>query len=750
MGSATTMPLGSLKPPELSLYFGQSSLATATKIAVLSCCCVMAALLGRTCTAAKGKSFPLINTVIRIDSNKLQWKLLCLNAMISCHSYHSTPSLRRKKTRAQQEAISDYVYNQKPLVKLPVLNVWKRMTVKDMAEVSNRSVKDVLKAISYIDTSPYDSQTVIEDPQVIFHAVKRLGGRYKLVSPPGSEEIKDDKSIDAVRRPPADPSELIKRHPVVTVMGHVDHGKTTLLDTLRHTSVVDSEFGGITQHIGAFNVNLDSGERITFLDTPGHAAFSSMRARGAHVTDIVVLVVAADDGVMEQTVQSIRMAREAEVPIIVAVNKIDKPDADIERTERMLAEQGIQVESLGGEIPSVNISALKGTNLKELIETIAALAEVRDLKGDPKGLVEGVVLEVSTQVGRGKLATVLIQRGTLRKGAVLVSGIAWAKVRAMFDHGGAPVSEAKLSEAVQIIGWRELPFAGDEILEVQDEHRASVIIRHRQGQQAKTKALDALEIIEERRVAHDEVYKEQLAARRASGKRTKIKGPRKKETEDDDGIPRVNVVIKSDVLGSAEAILDAFETYSDNKRCHLDVIHYGIGAVAESDVELAEAFDAIVYTFNVDTPRKIQDVAMKMGVSIRPHKIIYKLIDDVKSEIGKKLAPEMKEEILGKANVLEQIEINEKRKPVNVAGCRCTDGMLKKGEMYRILRDNETIFEGKLASMRHLKDERDTVKSGIECGLRFVDPNVKVQLGDTVICFRTYEVPSTVQWDPGF
>ncbi|XP_015110739.1 translation initiation factor IF-2, mitochondrial [Diachasma alloeum] len=714
-------------------------------------CFIMAALLGRTCTVAKRFSSPLINTVISINSHQLQWKLLGLNAVMNCQCYHTTPIRRKKsKARLEKEAISDYVYNQKPMVKSPVLEVWKRMTVQDLSTVSNRSIKDVLTAISYAESSRYTASTVIEDHQVIFEAVRRLGLRYKLVPAPRSEEVKDEKVNDAVRRPPADPSQLVKRHPVVTVMGHVDHGKTTLLDTLRHTSVVDSEFGGITQHIGAFNVNLDSGERITFLDTPGHAAFSSMRARGANVTDIVVLVVAADDGVMEQTVQSIRMAREAAVPIIVAVNKIDKPEADIERTEKMLAEQGIQLESQGGEIPSVNISALKGTNLKELIETIAALAEVMDLKGDPKGLVEGVVLEVSTQVGRGKLATVLIQRGTLRKGAVLVSGVAWAKVRAMFDHAGTPVPEAKLSEAVQIIGWRELPFAGDEILEVEDEHRAHVVLKHRQAQQAKAKALDALEIVEKRREAHDQVYKEELAARRASGRRNKTKGPRKKETDDDDGIPRVNVIIKSDVLGSAEAILDVFEAYSDNKRCHLDVIHYGIGAVAESDVELAEAFDALIYTFNVNTPRKIQEFAGKMGVSVRPHKIIYKLIDDVKKEIEKKLPPQIKEETLGKANVLQQFEINEKRKPVNVAGCRCTDGMLTKNGMYRIIRQNENIYEGKLASMRHLKTEVDTVKSGVECGLRFEDPAVTVQPGDTIVCFKHYEVPSVTHWDPGF
>ncbi|KAK0083657.1 hypothetical protein PV326_006625 [Microctonus aethiopoides] len=670
---------------------------------------------------------------------------------IECHCYHTTPVyLKVRKTREEKKNRKNFIYKPKEPIKLPVVDIWRNMTVQELSDSCGRSVNEVLQAISYTDNSKYTKNTTIENRNVLYDAVKKLGAKYKVIPRP-DENVKDDSvNCDAVRRPPPDPSVTVKRHPVVTIMGHVDHGKTTLLDSLRHTSVVASESGGITQHIGAFNVTLDSGEKITFLDTPGHAAFSAMRARGANATDIVILVVAADDGVMEQTIQSIRMAKEANVPIIVAINKIDKPDADIERTKRMLAEQGIHVESCGGEVPSVNISALKGLNLNELMETVVAQAEIMNLRGDPKGFVEGVVIEVTTEHGRGKLATALIQRGTLRKGSILVSGLAWAKVRAMFDHVGNTISEAKLSDAVQIIGWRELPSAGDLLLEVENERRVNVVLNYRQSQQAKDKAVDALDVIQKKQEEHNLVYKAALMERKALGRTRRIrKGPRTKEIIDD-GIPRVNVVIKADVVGSVEAILDVFETYGDENRCRLDVVHYGIGPVTENDVELAEAFDGFIYTFHTSVPKSVELIANKLNVPIHHFKVIYKLIDAIKTEICKKLPPGHQEEKLGEANVLQYFQINERRKKVGVAGCRCISGVLKKNEMYRILRNDEIIYEGKLAAMKHLKEDVNTIKTNIECGLRFQDPDVIVQPGDTIICYTVHEVPASVDWDPGF
>ncbi|KAH0568056.1 translation initiation factor IF-2, mitochondrial isoform X1 [Cotesia glomerata] len=710
----------------------------------------MAASLVRACF----KSYPSTRLLSEIIKNADRYgdanKFIYVKTCIECNCYHTTPAFfKRRKTR--EEKAQGFTPKPKATIKLPVINVWKNMTVRELSESTGRSVNDVLEAISYFDAQRYNKNTIIEDKRIIFGAVAKLGAKYKIVPSP-HEEKQESKDCDAVKRPPPDPSICIKRHPVVTVMGHVDHGKTTLLDSLRHTSVVSSEFGGITQHIGAFNVTLDTGEKITFLDTPGHAAFSAMRARGAQATDIVVLVVAADDGVMEQTIQSIKMAKEAQVPIIVAINKIDKPEADIKRTQNMLAQQGIQVEALGGEVPSVNISALKGLNLKDLVETIVAQAEIMDLKGDPKGPVEGVVIEVSTEVGRGKLATALIQRGTLRKGTVLVCGLAWAKVRAMFDHAANPVSEAKLSDAVQIIGWRELPSVGEEIIEVEDEQRVHLVLRFRKTLEDKFKAVEALEVIKQRQAEHEKVYKVQLQERRALGRYRKSRepGPRKKEIQDDDGIPRLNVLVKGDVVGSVEAILDVFDTYGDENRCHLDVVHYGIGPVSEDDVELAKAFDAIIYTFNVNAPKKIEELAKKFKIPIHSYKVIYKLIDDIKNEICKKLPPDQVEEKLGEANVLQHFEITERKKKVNVAGCRCTDGILKKDAHFRIIRNREQIYEGKVKEIRHLKSEVNSIKSGVECGLRFENPDVVVEPGDTVICYVIHEVSPSVNWDPGF
>ncbi|XP_034938627.1 translation initiation factor IF-2, mitochondrial [Chelonus insularis] len=694
-----------------------------------------------------------ISEIVRKDHNGAQNYLFNSKVCIECHCYHTTPVyLKRRKTKEEKKLLATTVI-QKPKAKstMPLIKVWPNMTVNELAQAASRSVSDVLQVIEYSGVRGFKQNSVIYDGNLLYAAVKKLGLKYVIVPRPDQVEKDEYEDVDVIKRPPPDPSVLIKRHPVVTVMGHVDHGKTTLLDSLRHTSVAAKEFGGITQHIGAFNVNLDTGERITFLDTPGHAAFRAMRERGANVTDIVILVVAADDGVMEQTIQSIKMAKEAKVPIVVAINKIDKPGADIERTQKMLAVQGILVEAFGGDVPSVNISALKGTNLRELVETVAVLAEVMELKGDPNGMVEGVILEVSTDISRGKLATALIQRGTLRKGCILVGGTAWAKVRGMIDHAGAPISEGKLSEAVQILGWRELPAAGDEFLEVESEKKAHSVIKCRQAQRMKMKAIEDLPEIEKRRMEHEKVYKENLLKKRALGKYVKIiHGLPQKESLPDDGIPKVSIILKADVLGSVEAILEALETYEDENRCHLDVIHYGIGPVSENDVEMAEVFNGMIYTFNINTPKNMQDLAEKSKVPIHSHNVIYKFIDDLKEEIRKKLPPTIVEDKLGEANVLQYFQITEKKKKVSVAGCRCTEGVLKKDAKYKILRNNEIVYEGTLTSMKHHKDEVNSIKTGLECGLRFHDPNVVVQPGDTIICYTTHEEPPSVNWDLGF
>ncbi|XP_018403977.1 PREDICTED: translation initiation factor IF-2, mitochondrial isoform X2 [Cyphomyrmex costatus] len=662
-----------------------------------------------------------------------------------CQHYHTTPQcFKKSKTKKLN------VFTQIKLKKhLPVVNIWHQMTVLELAISAGRDINDVKDAISFSDLSGrYDKDTIVEDSNILYNAVRKLGAKFKVIPRPDSKIEKNTNDCNVVKRPPPDESVLIKRRPIVTIMGHVDHGKTTLLDTLRNTSVVKTEFGGITQHIGAFNVTLETGETITFLDTPGHAAFNIMRMRGAQITDIVVLVVAADDGVMEQTIESINMAKAANVPIIVAINKIDKPEADIVRTQNMLAQQGIQVEAMGGEIQSVNISALHGTNLDTLIETIALQAELVGLKGDPTGLVEAVVIECLTDRYRGKLATALIQRGTLRKGAYLVSGLTWAKVRAMFDHSGNPVTEAKLSDAVQIIGWKDLPTAGDEILEVENEKKVRMVVRYREAEKATQVAQEHGVAADKKHEEYLKEYKEHLTKRRALGRYTKLSIPIKNEKSDDK--PKLNVVIKGDVAGSVEAILDVFNTYGSDDMCQLSVVHYGVGPVSETDLQMADMFNAIIYPFNIGVTKTLQQEASEKNISIRPYNVIYKLIDDVKKEINTRLPPIDAEEMIGEANVLQEFEVTDKKKKVKVAGCRCTKGSLKKNAMYRLMREQEVLFTGKLVSMRHMKNETETIKTDVECGLSFEDPTLSFKAGDTLICYQTYPKPQETDWDPGF
>ncbi|XP_046622262.1 translation initiation factor IF-2, mitochondrial isoform X1 [Neodiprion virginianus] len=669
--------------------------------------------------------------------------------------FHATIWCRRKKA-VDARSIRPILYPSKSKTQqLEAVKIWKNMTVAEVAQAAEKDISLVFEAMEFTGGNRFykNRNSVIDDMKEIREIIKIFGRKVECISQPSENtESADDTNKDALRRPPPDPAVLIKRHPVVTVMGHVDHGKTTLLDSLRSTAVVDSEFGGITQHIGAFNVTLDTNERITFLDTPGHAAFSAMRARGAHVTDIVILVVAADDGVMEQTIQSIRMAKDAKVPIIVAINKIDKPDADIERTKAMLAQNGIQVEDLGGDVQSINISALKKINLTNLTEAIAAQAEVMSLQGDPTGLVEAVVIEASNDPGRGKLATVLIQRGTLRKGSILVCGKAWAKVRSMFNEDGKPVMEGKLSDAVQVIGWREMPVAGDEILEVESEKRAKDVIKYRMSQEFEKKAKEHAKAAEERHQQHLVEYRENLLKKRALGIRYKMRatGPRQKEKPRDDGSLKVNVIIKGDVGGSVEAILDVLDTYSSTNACQLNLIHYGVGNVTETDIDLADAFNAIIYSFNVETPGKVGILAKENGVQIRPFNVIYKLIDDLKDEISRKLPVVQREDILGEANVLQQFEISERKKTAYVAGCRCVKGMLKKSALFKLVRGKEVIHSGPVESLRHIKSEVETIKNGVECGLRLKDPEVKFQPGDTLVCYNLVDEEQKCEWDPGF
>ncbi|XP_014226566.1 translation initiation factor IF-2, mitochondrial [Trichogramma pretiosum] len=717
----------------------------------------MAALLIKTCLRQSITKKLLTETFtgkIKLRPRVVLADLTCLQ----CCCYHTTPALLAKKKispaekrRMEQEKLLAKL-NPKIKPDRPSVEVWKNMTVKELATSAGRPLDDILDALHITNKNfPFKRDTILEDPSIIHETVKKLGAKVRVVTRPSDkkEEAKDE-DLDAVKRPPPDPSVLIKRRPVITIMGHVDHGKTTLLDALRHSSVVDTEFGGITQHIGAFNVTLSSGEKMTFLDTPGHAAFGAMRARGANATDIVILVVAADDGVMEQTIQSINMAKDAKVPIIVAVNKCDKPNVDISRTHAMLAEEGIIVEELGGDVQSINISALKRTNLDQLIDAVAAQAEIMALKGDPTGLVEGVIIEATNDLHRGKLATALIQRGTLRKGDILVSGLAHAKVRAMFDHSGTVVTEAGISDAVQIIGWRELPIAGEEILEVENEKRANQVMKFRNAKLNEQKSIEHKVAAEEKHKIHRVEYEKLQAQKRALGvRRWRKKGNREKEMVEDT-FPRVSIIVKGDVVGSVEAILDVLDTYTEEDKCKLALVHYGVGAISESDLDLAKAFNAIIYCFNTKVPKSLNMAIEKENISIRHHNVIYRLIDDLKLEINKKLPIIQTDETIGEAEVLKEFEINEKRKKIKVAGCRCIKGQLKKSELFKIIRDGEVIFRGKADSIRHLKNEIDTVKTNMECGVKLAKVDFEIKPGDKLVCYEVVDKNQETDWDPGF
>lgn len=622
------------------------------------------------------------------------------------------------------------------------VEVWVGMTVEELAKAMARDTDFVYEALlnTAIDVDSLEANSHLDEVW-IKEVIKKAGMKLKW-SKLKQEKVRENK--DAVRRPQADPALLTPRFPVVTIMGHVDHGKTTLLDKLRKTQVAAMEVGGITQHIGAFLVSLPSGEKITFLDTPGHAAFSAMRARGARVTDIVVLVVAADDGVMKQTVESIQHAQEAQVPIVLAINKCDKTDADPEKVKKELLAYDVVCEDYGGDVQAVHVSALTGDNLMALAEATIALAEMLELKADPTGPVEGTVIESFTDKGRGPVTTAIIQRGTLRKGSILVAGKSWAKVRLMFDENGKPLNEAYPSMPVGIIGWRDLPSAGDEILEVESEPRAREVVDWRKTEQKEEKGKDDLKIMEEKRKEHQEAHRQARAKygslnwkKRSYMKFLERKGqrlvkPKEKAEKDSNVLP---VIIKGDVDGSVEAILSLLDTYDASHECELELVHFGLGDISENDVNFAETFDGVIYGFNVDAGKAIQQSAAQKGVKIKLHKIIYHLIEDLQEELSSRLPPRLEEYPIGEASILATFSVTEGKRKVPVAGCRVQKGQLEKQKKFKLIRNGQVIWKGSLTSLKHHKDDVSVIKTGMDCGLSLDEEKVEFKVGDEVVCY---------------
>lgn len=655
----------------------------------------------------------------------------------------------------------------------PLVEIKNKMTVNDLTLLLNRTSDNIFEAMSYINGAQrYEKlDEAIDDIRIIKQIVAKCGYRFKVVS--NVEKAHKVKNETMPKHIGPNWDTVTTRPPVVTIMGHVDHGKTTLLDSLRCSHVVDQEFGGITQHIGAFSVKMKAEapsettttsknpesfqspsppSSITFLDTPGHAAFSSMRERGAMVTDLVVLVVAADDGVMKQTEESIRFAKEAQVPIIVAINKIDKPTANIESTKNSLLNHGIQLEDLGGEVQSVDISALKGDNLDSLQECILAQAELMQLRADENCHVEAVCVESRLDPGRGKLATALIQHGTLKKGDVLVAGKAWAKVRGMFDDQGKPVHSVKPGHPVEVIGWRSLPSAGEAILQVESEQEAKRMVGLAEERENDEKVDEDEEVIKKKMMLHQEEYNETRRQKLEKGiriGRQKSRSARTKESEPTDDCPKLAIIVKGDVDGSVEAILDVLETY-DSKQCRLDLLSYGVGAVTENDVEVAGLFKGTIYAFNVATHDRVSSLAKQHNVPIVNFNIIYRLLSHLQLQLNQQLPPAIVEQVVGEANVLASFVVTEGKRKVSVAGCRCTKGLLNKKMTFKLVRDGEVMAQGNLQSLKHHKNEVDSIKVDVECGLSFSDQRHQPQAGDQVVCYELISKKQTIQWDLDF
>jgi translation initiation factor IF-2 len=573
------------------------------------------------------------------------------------------------------------------------------ITIQELASRMAERGVDVIKLLMKQGemakiTDVIDADTAEIIAEELGHTVKRV-----------AESDVEEGLFDA---PDAD-ANLQPRPPVVTIMGHVDHGKTSLLDAIRHANVVSSEAGGITQHIGAYQVVAPNGMPITFIDTPGHAAFTAMRARGAKVTDIVVLVVAADDGVMPQTVEAITHARAAGVPMIVAINKIDKPDAKPERVRSELLQYEVQVESLGGDTLEVDVSATQRTNLDKLLEVIALQAEVLDLKADPTRPAEGTVIEARLDRGRGPVATVLVQRGTLRVGDLIVGGSQWGRVRALIDDKGEARHEAGSSTPVEVLGFSGSPEAGDRVAVVESEARAREIAAYRERQKR------------EKAAARGGVARGSLA-----DMMTQLKTAGRKEFP---------LVIKGDVQGSVEAIVATLENLNTDEVA-ARIIHAGVGGITESDITLAEASNAAVIGFNVRAHKEARALAEQAGVEIRYYNIIYNLVDDVKAAMSGLLPPTLREEMLGNAQILEVFTISKIGK---VAGCRVTDGVVQRGANVRLIRDNVVVHEGKLSTLKRFKDEVKEVVAGQECGMAFENYQ-DMRVGDVIECYNVQEI----------
>jgi translation initiation factor IF-2 len=607
----------------------------------------------------------------------------------------SLAAMKRKQEKARQKAMGLNMRAEKMVrdVQLP-----ETIVVQELANRMAERAADVVKSLMKMGMMVTMNQTIDADTAEL--VIGEFGHRAVRVSDSDVEQVIDQVQDSDENR--------ISRPPIVTIMGHVDHGKTSLLDAIRKTSVVTGEAGGITQHIGAYQVTTDTGATLTFLDTPGHAAFTSMRARGANVTDIVVLVVAADDAVMPQTVEAIAHAKAAKVPMIVAINKIDKKSANPTKVRTDLLQHEVVVEQMSGDVLDVEVSAVTGQGLDELLEAIALQAEILDLKANPKRAASGAVIEAKLDVGRGPVATVLVQNGTLRKGDIFVVGEQWGKVRSLINDKGERIEEAGPSVPVEVLGLNGTPQAGDTLNVVETEAQAREIADYRE----KTAR-------DKRAAAGAATTLEQLMAKAKADKK----------------VSELPVLVKADVQGSAEAILQAMEKIG-NDEVRVRVLHSGVGAITDSDVGLAEASGAPIIGFNVRANASARTSANQKGVEIRYYSVIYDLVDDVKAAASGLLKAEVRETFIGYATIKEVFKVSNVG---NVAGCIVTEGVARRSAGVRLLRENVVIHEGTLKTLKRFKDEVKEVQSGQECGMAFENYD-NLRAGDVIEIFEREEV----------
>ena len=631
----------------------------------------------------------------RVGAEKQRGRLTVINALSAGEvRERSVASFRRRTQRLKGVASAE------PKEKLVrEVTIPEAISIQDLANRMSERAVDVIRLLMKQGQMATINDVIDADTAQLI--AEEMGHSVRRVAEADVEEGLFDVADD--------PAELVARAPVVTVMGHVDHGKTSLLDAIRSSDVAAGEAGGITQHIGAYQVTAPSGTKITFIDTPGHAAFTAMRARGAKVTDIVVLVVAADDGVMPQTVEAIHHAKAAKVPIIVAINKIDKPDAKPDRVRTDLLQHEIQVESMGGEVVDVEVSATKKTNIDKLLEMLSLQAEILDLKANPNRPAEGTVIEAKLDRGRGPVATVLVQRGSLHPGDIVVAGAEWGRVRALVSDTGDPVQNAGPSTPVEVLGFSGTPDAGDRLAVVDSDARAREVTDYRARQKREKTAA--------RTTGMRGSLEQMMAQAKTSGRK------------------EFPLVVKADVQGSLEAIIGALDKLG-TEEVAARVLHAGVGGISESDVTLSEASGVPIIAFNVRANKEAREAAERAGIEIRYYNIIYDLVDDVKKAMSGLLPPTLRETMLGNAQILEIFKVS---KVGNIAGCKVTDGTVERGANVRLIRDNVVIHEGKLSQLKRFKDDVREVGAGMECGMAFENYQ-DMRQGDVIECYRVEQI----------